>query len=65
MTPERFAVLAEAYGGDVARWPASDRDAAALIMATDPAACEAVLAAARILDAHLDAWAARATAPPR
>jgi hypothetical protein len=60
MTPERFEVLADAYGGDVARWPAAERDAAAIIMAADPAWAETVLAQARTLDSRLDAWT-----PPR
>jgi hypothetical protein len=54
MTPARFAMLAEAYGG-VARWPAPDR-AAGLRMARDPAAA-ALLEEAGRLDAVLDGWA--------
>ena len=38
MNLERFAVLAEAYGGDVARWPLVEREAAALLMAARPEA---------------------------
>ena len=54
MTPERFEELADAYGGVVARWPASVRDAA-MRVAAQPAGT-AVLARASALDAALDAW---------
>lgn len=54
MTLERFAGLAEAYGGAVARWPAADRDAA-MAMAATPMAV-AILAQASMLDDMLDAW---------
>jgi hypothetical protein len=56
MTPERFETLAEAYGGDVSRWPLAERDGAALLMAQAPQDCQAVLAAAGDLDGLLDAW---------
>jgi hypothetical protein len=56
MTHERFEALAEAYGGDVARWPAEAREAAALLMAAEPGFTQAVLAPAGTLDAVLDAW---------
>jgi len=60
MTPERFETLAEAYGGDVARWPQADREAAAEWMAAEPDRAEAILARADDLDAALAAFA-----PPR
>ena len=60
MTPERFETLAEAWGGDVARWPDADREAAAALMAEKPAWAERVLAGAGELDAALSALA-----PPR
>lgn len=63
MTPERFDALAEAYGGDVARWPEGEREGAAMFMATDPARAQAVLAAAQALDQRLDAWAALRVTP--
>ena len=50
MNTERFQTLAEAFGGDVARWPAVDRDAAAALMAADPAWAATVLAQASALD---------------
>ena len=56
MTHERFQALAEAYGGEVSRWPAEAREAAALLMAADPAFTRAVLTKASALDAALDAW---------
>jgi hypothetical protein len=63
MTPKRFEQLAEAYGGDVARWPDDEREAAALLMTRDPAGAEATLSAARRLDARLDMWAAPRVSP--
>lgn len=53
MTPERFETLADAYGADVARWPAVEREPAAVLMAADPAWAQAVLARAGDLDALL------------
>jgi hypothetical protein len=55
MTPERFETLAEAWGGDVARWPHAEREAAAALMAEEPAWAERVLAGAGELDAALSA----------
>jgi hypothetical protein len=60
MTPERFETLAEAHGGDVARWPDAEREAAAELMAAQPAWARNVLAGAGDLDAMLTAYA-----PPR
>lgn len=56
MTHERFAALAEAFGGDVARWPAAERELAAEFLAADADFARQTLAAARALDAALDAW---------
>jgi anti-sigma factor RsiW len=56
MTRERFEDLAEAYGGDVARWPPGEREAAAALMAADPALAREVLRRAEDLDSLLDAW---------
>ena len=55
MTPERFETLAEAYGGDVARWPDAERAGAAALMTAEPAWAQRVLAEAGALDALLDA----------
>ena len=60
MTPERFETLAEAFGGDVARWPQVERDAAAALMAARPAVVREILARAEDLDAALAAFS-----PPR
>lgn len=60
MTHERFEALAEAYGGEIARWPAAERDAATLLMAQEPDFASAALSAAADLDAMLDAWRAPA-----
>jgi len=56
LTPERFETLAQAYGGQVADWPTETRDAAALLMAADPAWAQAVLAREGELDGALAAW---------
>lgn len=63
MTPERFEALAEAYGGDAARWPDGEREAAAALMAERPAWASEMLARAGGLDALLDALTA-SRAPP-
>jgi len=63
MTPERFEDLAEAWGGDIARWPDAERVAAALVMAARPDWAQAVLARAGDLDAVLDMFAPPAGAP--
>lgn len=57
MNPERFDALAEMYGGDVTRWPVSDREAAAAFMAADPVGAQAALSRAADLDALLNAVA--------
>lgn len=54
MTYERFETLAEAYGGDLRRWPEADREAGRALLDRDPRAA-AVLAEADGLDALLDA----------
>jgi anti-sigma factor RsiW len=52
MTLDRLNALADAFGGDLRRWPATDRAAAEQLLAIDPAA-RAVLDAALALDAVL------------
>lgn len=54
MTRERFEHLADAYGGDLRRWPQSEREAARALAATDIQAA-ALLRDADGLDALLDA----------
>lgn len=56
LTQERFEELAEAWGGDIARWPAEAREAAARLMAAEPRFTGHVLARAEALDGALDAW---------
>ncbi|MBN9466595.1 hypothetical protein [Brevundimonas sp.] len=54
MRIERLQALAEAYGGDLRRWPADQRAFAESLVAADPAA-RALLDEAAALDALLDA----------
>lgn len=64
LTRERFEALAEAYGGEIARWPLAERDAAAMLMAAEPAYAQGVLAAASGLDAALDVWSSLPASGP-
>lgn len=57
MNRERFEILAEAYGGDVSRWPTDERDAAAALMSADAGWALEVLSRAGDLDAALAAFA--------
>lgn len=57
----RFAALADAYGGTIARWPAGERAAARRLAATPDAA--RLLARADRLDARLDGWALGGPSP--
>lgn len=54
MTYERFETLADAYGGDLRRWPEAEREAARALRDADPRAA-VLLAEADGLDALLDA----------
>ena len=54
MTYERFEYLADAYGGDLRRWPEAERAAARALLDSDPRGA-ALLAEADGLDALLDA----------
>jgi len=56
LTRERFEALAQAHGGDLRRWPAAEREAAAALCAADPDFTGAMLAQAAALDAALDDW---------
>jgi hypothetical protein len=60
---ERFGRLAEAFGGDLTRWPAELRDEAALLAAAEPAFAREALAAEARLDAALDALPRFAASP--
>lgn len=54
MKADRLHALAEAYGADLRRWPASERAFAESLIAADPS-LKTVLAQAAALDALLDA----------
>ncbi len=60
MTKTRFEALAQAYGGDVTRWPEAERDAALRLLAAQPDLARTVLADALRLDMALDALPAPA-----
>ena len=61
MTPERFAHLADAYGGDLQHWPAADQEDARRLLASGNEGVHAKLRQAAWLDRQLDSH--RATAP--
>ena len=54
MTYERFETLADAYGGDLRRWPEAEREAGRALLDSDPRAA-VLLGEADGLDALLDA----------
>lgn len=54
MSFERFEDLAEIYGGEIARWPEGQREAARALLATNPERLSPVLAGAAHLDRLLD-----------
>lgn len=54
MNVERFQQLAEAYGADLRRWPASDRAAAEALRAAHPVRIERLLFEAAKTDGVLD-----------
>lgn len=60
MSLERFEDLAETYGGEIARWPEGEREAARALLATDGPRLAPVLAAAAHLDRLLDLAPAQA-----
>lgn len=55
MNPARFRELADAFGGDLNRWPEPERAAAVAWVEADPLEAERALFAARQIDAALDA----------
>jgi hypothetical protein len=55
LTLERFQDLADAFGGDVARWPEADRAAGLAFARAEPSATAAILAEASALDRLLAA----------
>ena len=54
MMLERFEALAETYGGEIARWPEGEREAARALLAANAARLSPVLADAAQLDRLLD-----------
>lgn len=54
MTLERFEDLAETYGGEIARWPEGEREAARALLAAESSRLAPVLVAAAQLDRLLD-----------
>lgn len=54
MSFERFEDLAETYGGEIARWPEGEREAARALLAAHPERLGSALAAAAQLDRLLD-----------
>ncbi len=47
---DRFEALCEAYGGDIAKWPEAEREAAEAFLAAHPDTAMPALVAARALD---------------
>jgi hypothetical protein len=60
MSMARFQALAEAYGGEIARWPEGEREAARALLASDPTPLASVLAEASQVDRLLDLAPAQA-----
>jgi hypothetical protein len=54
LNAERFAELADVYGGDIGRWPQDQREAARALLAADPQGLGQVLGEAAHLDRLLD-----------
>jgi hypothetical protein len=57
MDQDRFEALADAYGGDMARWPDAEREAAKAYVEAHPDRADAILKAATALDAILQSAA--------
>ncbi len=63
MDATRFKALTEAYGGDLARWPEAERDAAEAFLAEHPKEAESTLADAAALDQLLASAGGAAVSP--
>lgn len=50
MTPDRFESLTDAFGSDLGRWPAADREAARHFATVEPSVAGDILERARRLD---------------
>ena len=60
MAPDRFKALANAYGGDLARWPVQERVLALSLCQQQPDWTAQVLSEAAVLDAWLDDYTTEA-----
>lgn len=56
MSVERFRTLADAYGADIGRWPAAEREAGRKLLAGGDAACAAIIEEAAAIDDMLIAY---------
>ena len=54
MNPDRFSELADAFGGDVSRWPDAEQTRAKAFLKAEPELARALLDEAAALDALLD-----------
>jgi hypothetical protein len=54
LSRDRFTALAQAYGGDIARWPEAEREAARALLRQDPQGLGRELEDASALDRLLD-----------
>ena len=61
MNPDRFAELADAFGGELSRWPSEEQARAQAFVKAEPELAQALLEEAAALDALLDL---DALAPP-
>ncbi|AAK24714.1 hypothetical protein [Caulobacter vibrioides] len=60
MSVARFEALAQTFGGEIARWPEGEREAARALLAADPDRLSPVLTEASQLDRLLDLAPAQA-----
>lgn len=63
MTPERFAQLTDAYGGNLQRWPSAERSGAQALLDTGDRGALAALQRASWLDGQLDGYRLPAADP--
>jgi hypothetical protein len=56
MSVERFRTLADAYGADIGRWPAAEREAGRKLLAGGDPACAAIIEEAAAIDDMLVAY---------
>lgn len=65
MTEDRFRALAEAYGAELRRWPAAERNAAQAFALANRDVADAILEVERSLEIQLEAYVVEAPAPLR